>query len=173
MTVPAFVRDVTLAVFACAWTLGFSAVALAHGDGGAAAPAEATGSSGTYSAKSTGTRKLVAGPVWIKMLVEESNLGSSEIEIGELNLPAGFTESGPHQHGSLEIFYVVSGVLGHEVNGVQHRLEPGEIGIVKPGDSVNHAVLSEDGVKTLVIWVPGGEAGRLIEHAGFQSAPLE
>ena len=89
-----------------------------------------------------------------------------------LNVPAGFGESGAHQHGSLEIFYVVEGVLGHEVNGISHRLEPGMVGFVKPGDAVNHQVLSDGPMRALVIWLPGGEAGRLLEHAGFTEQPV-
>ena len=122
--------------------------------------------------KSTGTRLLQAGPVTIKMLVEMSNLGRGDIEVGELILPVEAGESPAHQHGSLEIFYVVEGVLGHQVNGVDYRLEPGEVGFVQPGDSVKHAVLSPGPVKAVVIWIPGGEADNLVKHAGFSSAPL-
>ncbi len=146
------------------------ATLLAHGDDApAASPSAAPG----YAAASSGTRKLVYGPVWIKMLADASNLGRDDIEVGELFLPAGFGEGEAHQHGSLEIFYVVEGVLGHEVNGQANRLEPGMLGFVKPGDAVRHAVLSEGPVRAVVIWVPGGEAGRLIEHAGFTAAAIE
>lgn len=143
--------------------------ARAHGDEGHA-HAAATGID--YAAKSTGTRLLTAGPVSIKILADAANLGRGDIEVGELLLPPEAAASPPHQHGSLEIFYVVDGVLGHDVNGVQHRLEPGEVGIVKPGDTVIHTVLSKTAVKAVVIWVPGGEADNLIKHAGFSAAPL-
>ncbi len=126
-----------------------------------------------YDAASSGTRRLAAGPVTITLLADASNLDRDDIEVGELFLPAGFGESGAHQHGSLEMFYVVEGVLGHEVNGVQHRLEPGMLGLVKPGDAVNHQVLSDGPVRAVVIWVPGGEADRLVQHAGFTSTPLD
>lgn len=142
---------------------GYFNFALAHGEGHAE-----TADKPTYEATSSGTRTLTAGPVTIKMLADMSNLGVSDIEVGELFLPAGFGDSGAHAHGSLELFYVVSGVLGHSVNGgPMQRLEPGMLGFVKPGDTVNHAVLSDEAVRTLVIWVPGGEADRLIKHAGF------
>jgi len=152
-----------------------SAVALAsvqlhaHGD---SADAGAASSGAGYDAKSTGTRKLVAGPVTIRMLADASNLGREDIEVGELVLPPQASPSGVHEHGSLEIFYVVEGVLGHRVNGVEHTLHPGELGFVKPGDAVEHSVLSDGPVRALVIWVPGGEADALVEHAGFESVPI-
>ena len=142
---------------------------VAHGDADHGGDAKSTLE---YTAASSGTRNLVAGPVVIRMLAESSNLGIDQLEVGELNLPAGFGESDAHAHVSLELFYVVEGVLGHEVNGVVHRLEPGMLGFVKPGDTVKHAVLSEGPVKALVVWYPGGEADRLVEHAGFEVETL-
>lgn len=141
----------------------------AHGDGDGHGHGAA--SQTTYDAKSTGTRDLVLGPVTIRMLAEASNLGTDGIEVGELNLPPDYGEGVAHAHGSLEIFYVVSGVLGHEVNGRAHTLHPGEIGFVRPGDEVRHSVLSDSAVKAVVIWVPGGEADKLVEHAGFMTRP--
>ena len=96
----------------------------------------------------------------MKMLLDATNLQSDEIEIAELIIPVGATPSPTHQHGSMEIFYVVEGILGHIVNGEEHRLEPGMVGVVKPGDEVLHLVLSEGPVKTVVMWVPGGESER-------------
>jgi hypothetical protein len=46
------------------------------------------------------------------------------------------------------------------VNGVEHRLGPGMVGVVKPTDEVMHRVL-EAPVKAVVIWVPGGEGNRV------------
>lgn len=128
----------------------------------------------TYDPVSRGTRNLVVGPVTIKMLLESSNLGRQDIEVGELSLPARFDpgENAGHAHTSLEIFYVVEGVLGHEVNGKLSTLKPGDIGFVHPGDTIRHSVLSDVPLKALVIWVPGGEADRLIEHAGFKVEEL-
>ena len=143
----------------------------AHGD--AAHDAEAPGGGPAYEARGTGTRMLALDDVKIKMLVDASNIGNNLVEVGELFLPVASGESVAHQHGNLEIFYVVEGVLGHEVNGKAHRLEPGDVGIVKPGDTVKHAVLTDVPVKAVVIWVPGGEADLLIEHAGFVVVPAE
>lgn len=143
----------------------------AHGDTGHAhAHDEATAQ--PRPTASSGTRALQAGPVTITMLAEAANLGRGDIEVGELLLPPAASPTPPHQHGSLEMFYVVEGVLGHEVNGVAQRLEPGQLGIVHPGDTVVHRVLSSTPVKAVVIWVPGGEADALVEHAGFTATPL-
>ncbi len=113
-----------------------------------------------YSAASSGTRELtLASGTAFRMLLDETNLGSGEIEMAEITLPAG-TSTAAHRHGSIEIFYVLEGVLGHVVNGVEHRLEPGMVGVVKPGDDVAHR--APDGpVKALVVWVPGGEGDRI------------
>ena len=127
------------------------------------AQTDETKSDGTtrYEKKSTGTRELVGvGGLTIKMLVEAVNLGGAEVEVGEITFPAG-TRGADHRHGSIEIFYVLSGTMDHVVDGVSHVLEPGMVGIVRPGDSVAHRVVSEEPVRALVIWAPGGESDRL------------
>ncbi|MCZ6640138.1 MAG: cupin domain-containing protein [Gammaproteobacteria bacterium] len=114
----------------------------------------------TYDAASTGTRELSAGDLVIKVLVEEQNLGSGEVEVGEISFPPGYTGSG-HRHGSIEIFYVLEGTMEHVVNGKPHRLTRGMVGIVRPEDTVTHNVIGETAVKAVVIWAPGGEVERL------------
>ncbi len=96
----------------------------------------------------------------LRVLLDESNLGTSEIEVGEMVFQAG-TESISHAHGSLEIFYVVEGVLEHIVNGTSYILTPGMAGFVHAGDEVIHKVPEDQPAKTLVIWVPGGELAGL------------
>src|SRR2546430_12719973 len=59
-----------------------------------------------------------------KLLLDQSNLGGKELEIVELTPPAGETV-GAHRLGSVAIFYVLSGTLGHEVNGVMNMLTAG------------------------------------------------
>lgn len=114
-----------------------------------------------------GTRSFPIGAIDVKVLVEESVLGGDEIEIVEMTFPPGGpTSGGQHRHGRVEIFYVLSGVLEHEVDGEAHRLEPGMVGIVRPEDSVAHRVLSEEPVRTLVIWAPGGELARFDRSGG-------
>ncbi len=115
-----------------------------------------------YDRSSAGTRTLELGSgTTIKLLLEAANLGSSDIEIAEITFPLGSNPSRGHTHGSMEIFYVLDGVLGHVVEGEEHRLEPGMVGVVKGGDEVMHRVLSDVPVRALVIWVPGGEAARI------------
>ena len=115
-----------------------------------------------YARASAGTRVLELGSgTSIKMLLDATNLGSDEIEVAEITFPVGMNPSAGHRHGAMEIFYIVEGVLGHVVNGEEHRLDPGMVGVVKPGDEVIHRVLSEGPVKALVLWVPGGESDRI------------
>lgn len=115
-----------------------------------------------YEAKSIGTQYLnnKKSDVIIKVLVEQSNLGSSELEIGEIFLPAGLN-SAVHSHGAIEIFYVLSGQLEHVVNGKSYLLKPGMIGIVRPEDTVSHKVPDDEDCRALVIWTPGGEIERI------------
>lgn len=106
----------------------------------------------------------------IKMLVEAENLGSSELEIGEITFPAGSVPRRGHNHTSIEIFYVLSGELEHVVNGESHLLTPGMVGIVRPGDEVNHRVSGNEPLRALMIWTPGGEAARIAP--GFDQRPV-
>lgn len=124
-----------------------------------------------YDRSSAGTRILEGGGgLAIKILVEQSNLGSGEVEVGEITFPAG-SQGGSHNHEAIEIFYVLSGRMKHVVNGEGHVIEPGMVAIVRPGDSVSHEVLDGKPVKALVIWAPGGEAERLAQF--FTAKPIE
>lgn len=128
----------------------------------ALAPSASAQQGEPYARASSGTRALtLGGGATIKLLLEEANFGGSEIEVAEITFPVGTNPPVGHRHGAIEIFYVVEGVLGHVVNGELHRIEPGMVGVVKPGDEVVHRVLSDVPVRTLVIWVPGGEADRI------------
>jgi quercetin dioxygenase-like cupin family protein len=114
-----------------------------------------------YARSSTGVRQVTLGSgTVIKMLLDASNLGTGEIEVGEITFPAVSSPTAGHRHGATEIFYIIEGVLGHVVNGVEHRLEPGMVGVVKPADEVMHRVLVAP-VRAVVIWVPGGEGNRV------------
>jgi quercetin dioxygenase-like cupin family protein len=111
------------------------------------------------------------GDKW-KLLLDKSNLGGSELEAAELTIPAG-TQIGSHQHGSVEVIYVLSGTYGHEVNGKLYLLKPGMVGIVRPGDSVRHLVPKDGPTRLLIIWVPGGEAGKFFQPGkGVAPAPV-
>jgi quercetin dioxygenase-like cupin family protein len=126
-----------------------------------------------YARSTAGTRWLESERgTTIKLLVEAANLGGSEVEIGEITFPGGPRPAGQgHLHGSIEIFYVLSGEMNHVVNGESHLLKPGMVGIVRPGDRVAHGVNSTDPVRALVVWAPGGEADRIAPY--FDQRPIE
>jgi quercetin dioxygenase-like cupin family protein len=46
--------------------------------------------------------------------------------MAEITFPAG-SMGGEHRHGSIEIIYVLEGVLGHVVNGQSHSLALGMV----------------------------------------------
>jgi quercetin dioxygenase-like cupin family protein len=122
--------------------------------------APAVGAETEYQKSTQGTRYLERAGLSIKILVEASNFGGSEVEVGEITFPAQ-SPGGNHIHGTNEIFYVLSGRMDHIVNGESNALEPGMVGIVRKGDTVSHKVLSDEPVKALVIWAPGGEVERI------------
>jgi quercetin dioxygenase-like cupin family protein len=94
----------------------------------------------------------------LRLLIDQTAL--PEVTVGEMTFPAGL-DSGEHTHGSIEIFYVISGELEHVVNGRSTILKPGMAGFVKPPDKVRHKVGPGGPVKAVVIWSPGDEAGRV------------
>ncbi|HEX2464843.1 MAG TPA: cupin domain-containing protein [Thermoanaerobaculia bacterium] len=133
-------------------------------------PAAAGESSASYARASHGTRWLEGPGVAIKVLVEASNFGGSEVEVAEIVLQPGGSAA-THRHGSNELIYVLEGVLDHVVNGETHRLEPGMVGVVKLGDTVAHQVASTTPVKAVLVWAPGGEAERLAKL--FKARPVD
>lgn len=134
--------------------LGFVLIALAI-------PA-ASAAQESYRPAPTPTRILEGrAGLSIKVLVDAATLGGGEVEIAEITFPPGPIPTRGHQHGAVEIFYVLEGTLEHIVNGTPHRLTPGMVGIVRPGDEVIHGVVSEGPVRALVVWAPGGEVDRI------------
>jgi mannose-6-phosphate isomerase-like protein (cupin superfamily) len=112
------------------------------------------------SPKGLGTYANPSGSFILKRLVDSANFGGNEIDVAELTFGPEY-QGRVHTHAPIEIFYVLSGRLRHVVNGVAADLEPGMIGVVRPGDEVEHIVLSKEPLRTLVIWLPGGLAERL------------
>jgi quercetin dioxygenase-like cupin family protein len=94
----------------------------------------------------------------LKLLLDESNVGP-EVTLGEITFPPN-SDSGDHQHGAIEMFYVVSGELEHVVNGQSHVLKPGMTGYVKPPDKIRHKT-GPAGAKAVVVWVPGEEGKKI------------
>ena len=98
-----------------------------------------------------GTVYRAPGGTTLRLILDESNVGS-EVSLGEMTFPPN-SDSGDHQHGAIEMFYVISGELNHIVNGKSQILTPGMAGYVKPPDKVRHKT-GPAGAKVVVIWVP-------------------
>jgi len=95
------------------------------------------------------------GALAFKVLVDAENLGTEETRIAELTFSPEYAGQA-HTHDAIEIFYVLSGRFGHNVNGVPGVLEPGDIGICRPGDTIIHSVEGDEPAVVLTIWLPGG-----------------
>ena len=116
------------------------------------------GSAGSAQTRPQGVTYRSPGGTTLRLMIDETNLGA-EVSLGEITFPAN-SDSGEHQHGAIEVFYVVSGELEHVVNGVSQKLTPGMSGFVKPPDKVRHKT-GPAGAKAVVVWVPGEEARRV------------
>jgi quercetin dioxygenase-like cupin family protein len=108
--------------------------------------------------KLQGTTYKSPGGTTLRLMLDDSNVGPS-VSVGEMIFQPN-SDSGDHQHGALEMFYVVSGEYEHVVNGTSQILKPGMSGYVKPPDKVRHKT-GPAGAKVVVIWVPGDEAKRI------------
>jgi quercetin dioxygenase-like cupin family protein len=108
--------------------------------------------------KGLGTWRSPGGST-LKLFLDSTNVGKS-VSLGEITFPPN-TDSGNHQHGSTEIFYVLSGELEHVVNGKSQLLTAGMVGYVSPPDTIRHKT-GAAGAKAVVVWVPGAEAGKII-----------
>ena len=121
-------------------------------------PAALTAQAGTKYQQAPTVQCYSLGPLTLRSLVDSAALGGPEVEMAELTFPPGWDASGEgHQHGHIEVLYVLSGRLGHVVNDTLHELGPGGVGIVRPGDRVRHRVLSAEPVRVLAVWGPAGE----------------
>ena len=149
--------------------VGVALTATAVGGDSAGAGAE---SKAAYSYATRGVwddLKSPSGVTW-RLLLDQSNLGGKELEAAEVTLPAG-TMVQSHQHGAVEVIYVLSGVYGHEVNGQLYLLKPGMIGIVRPGDHVRHLVPKSGDTKLLILWAPAGEAAKVFQQRKGSASP--
>jgi quercetin dioxygenase-like cupin family protein len=122
------------------FTLCLAATAIAQGD------------------KPQGITYRSPGGTTLRLILDEHNVGS-EVTMGEMVFPAN-TDSGEHQHGAIEMFYVISGELEHVVNGKSEFLKPGMAGFVKPPDKIRHKT-GPAGAKVVVVWVPGDEGKKI------------
>jgi mannose-6-phosphate isomerase-like protein (cupin superfamily) len=108
------------------------------------------------------------GGTKLRVLVDDKDLKGTEVEIAELTFPPN-ADSGDHQHGSTETFYVLEGELEHVVTDpgapaprqtTSLKLTPGMAGSVRPPAMVRHKT-GPAGARALVIWAPGGELARV------------
>jgi quercetin dioxygenase-like cupin family protein len=99
------------------------------------------------------------GGTTLRVLVDQTTLKGTEVEVGELTFVPN-SDSGDHQHGVTETFYVLEGELEHVVNGHSVKLSPGMVGTVRPPAQVRHKT-GAAGARALVIWAPGGEIARV------------
>jgi quercetin dioxygenase-like cupin family protein len=105
-----------------------------------------------------GTTYRSPGGTTLRIMLDESNVGA-DVTLGEMIFPPN-QDSGDHQHGAKEMFYVVSGELEHVVNGQSQLLKPGMAGYVNPPDKVRHKT-GAAGAKVVVVWVPGDEGKKI------------
>jgi quercetin dioxygenase-like cupin family protein len=108
--------------------------------------------------KLQGTTYRSPGGTTLRLMLDDGNVGP-EVTLGEMIFPPNM-DSGDHQHGAIEMFYVVTGELEHVVNGQSQILKPGMSGFVKPPDKVRHKT-GAAGAKVVVVWVPGDEGKKL------------
>jgi quercetin dioxygenase-like cupin family protein len=125
---------------------------------GLAATLVAAISLGAQSQPLQGTTYRSPGGTTLRLMLDETNVGP-EVTLGEMIFPAN-QDSGDHQHGAKEMFYVVSGELEHVVNGKSQILKPGMAGYVNPPDKVRHKT-GPAGAKVVVVWVPGDEGQKI------------
>jgi quercetin dioxygenase-like cupin family protein len=114
--------------------------------------------SSAQSDKLQGATYRSPGGTTLRLMLDETNVGP-EVTLGELTFLPN-QDSGEHQHGAIEMFYVVAGELEHVVNGQSQILKPGMAGYVKPPDKVRHKT-GPAGAKVVVVWVPGEEGKRI------------
>ena len=105
-----------------------------------------------------GTTYRAPSGTTLRIMLDDSNVGP-EVTLGEMVFPPN-QDSGDHQHGAKEMFYVVSGELEHVVNGQSQILKPGMAGFVNPPDKVRHKT-GPAGAKVVVVWVPGDEGKKI------------
>jgi quercetin dioxygenase-like cupin family protein len=116
--------------------------------------------SGRVAGQTPAAKTFVSpGGTQLKVLVDSASLGGNEVEVGELTF-APNSDSGDHQHGVTETFYLLEGDLEQVVNGKAIKLTPGMAVSIRSTDHVVHRT-GPKGARALVIWAPGGEIARV------------
>jgi quercetin dioxygenase-like cupin family protein len=114
---------------------------------------------GTLSARQAGKVFVSPGGTELRVLVDATSLGGTEVEMAELTFPAN-SDSGDHRHAVTETFYLLEGAFEQVVNGKPVMLKPGMSVSIRASDQVRHKS-GPNGAKVLAIWAPGGEIARI------------
>ncbi|HXG89268.1 MAG TPA: amidohydrolase family protein [Vicinamibacterales bacterium] len=115
----------------------------------------------SYRAPATSTARTLVSPsgVSMRVLVDQTDVRGSEVEIVELTFPAN-SDSGEHRHAVTETFYVLDGEIDQVINGTPVKLTRGMSASIRATDQVRHKS-GPNGAKVLVTWAPGGEIARV------------
>lgn len=124
----------------------------AHGNGNG-------NGNGNGQASTAGRTFVSPGGTKMRVLVDQSDVRGSEVEIVELTFPAN-SDSGDHFHAVTETFYVLEGEMEQVINGKPVKLAPGMSASIRSTDQVRHKS-GPNGARVLVIWAPGGEIARV------------
>ena len=116
---------------------------------------------GSMTARTQTVGKTFTSPggTQLRVLVDGTSLGGSEVEIGELTFTPN-SDSGDHRHAVTETFYLLEGEFEQVINGKPVKLTPGQAVSIRATDQVRHKA-GPKGAKVLVIWAPGGEIARV------------
>jgi quercetin dioxygenase-like cupin family protein len=99
----------------------------------------------------------------LRVIIDERLGGTKNVSIAELVIPAG-ADVPDHIHQATEIFYILSGELEQTSEGKVQKLTAGMAALVPANTTTHHKVTSKQPVHALVIWAPGGEEQRIVEH---------
>lgn len=99
----------------------------------------------------------------IRVLIDEHLGGTKDVSVAELVIPPG-VDVPDHIHQSTEIFYILSGELEQTSESKVQKITAGMAALVPANTTTHHKVTSKKPVRALVIWAPGGEEQRIVEH---------
>ena len=99
----------------------------------------------------------------LRVIIDEQLGGTKDVSVAELVIPPG-VDVPDHMHQSTEIFYILSGELEQTSEGKVQKLTAGMAALMPANTTTHHKVTSKKPVHALVIWAPGGEEQRIVEH---------
>jgi quercetin dioxygenase-like cupin family protein len=99
----------------------------------------------------------------LRVVIDEQLGGTKDVSVAELVIPPG-VDVPDHVHQSTEIFYILSGELEQTSEGKVQKLTAGMAALMPANTTTHHKVTSKKPVHALVIWAPGGEEQRIVEH---------